>query len=82
MMRKNCIDLDDCQYPDCGCVINFNDESGDETNPDDKGALIITHNKSKDVTIMVRAPRSTMESSITIPLANWLALIVRPGNKS
>lgn len=51
----------------------------DETDPNDTGNASITHEKSGDVTIMVRAPRSTMESRITLPLAEYQALTGLPG---
>jgi len=47
----------------------------DEMPADDKGSIFLTHeDDNKTATIRVRAPRSTYEATISLPLKVWLAM--------
>lgn len=53
----------------------FGFPDGDEMPLDDKGAVFITHDKDGDTaTVTVRAPRSTYEAKISLPILEWMAM--------
>lgn len=54
---------------------------GDEVADDDKGSMVITHEKNEEsVTVTVRAPGSTHEAKISIPAEQWYPMIENGGN--
>lgn len=58
-----------------GRLIAHDDENTDCPGPSDGGTIFITHeDDNKTATLRVRAPQSTYEAKISLPLEHWLAM--------